>query len=131
MAVTTRPSGPHSLRLSDGLLGLLREGGVPVRDAAWAVDLLVAHATATAAEAGSHAETEDAAAEEAAFFAAVRAAAAPGSRHRHLAEAGDQLISGTGEQRLRWSFEVLLNGVLATPTPEPQPEPEPDRGPAA
>jgi hypothetical protein len=66
-------------------------------------------------------------AEEAAFFAAVRAAATPGSRYRHLAEAGDQLISGTGEQRLRWSFEVLLNGVLATSTPEP----EPDRGPAA
>jgi hypothetical protein len=34
-----------------------------------------------------------------------------------LAAAGDALFSGTGVGRLRWSFELLLNGILATPVP--------------
>jgi len=119
VAITTRPSGPHSLRLFDGLLGLLTEGGVPVRDAAWAGDLLVQHATAQAAEAGTREEAPGAEVEEAEFSAAVRAAAAPGSPLENMVAAGEDLLSGTGEQRLRWSLDVLLNGVLATPTPGP------------
>jgi AcrR family transcriptional regulator len=116
MAVTTRPSGPHSLRLLDILLGLLTEGGVAVRDAAWGVDLLVQHATVNAAEAGTRGDTAESELEDAALVSAVRAAAAGGD-HPHLAEAGDHLFSGTGVGRLRWSFELLVNGILATPTP--------------
>jgi hypothetical protein len=116
MAVTTRPSGPHSLRLLDTLLGLLTEGDVAVRDAAWAADLLVQHATVNAAEAGTRGATPESELEDAGLVAAVRAAAADGT-HPHLAAAGDDLFSGTGVGRLRWSFELLLNGILATPTP--------------
>lgn len=117
MAVTTRPSGPHSLHLFETLLGLLREGGVPVRDAAWAADLLVQHATVNAAEAGTRGDTPESEFEDAALVSAVRAAAADGE-HPNLAAAGDAVFSGTGVGRLRWSFELLLNGVLATPVPE-------------
>jgi AcrR family transcriptional regulator len=119
MAVTTRPSGPHSLRLFDTLLGLLAEGGVPVQDAAWAVDLLVQHATVNAAEAGTRGNTPESELEDATLVAAVRTAASDGA-HPHLAEASDHLFSGTGAGRLRWSFNLLLNGILATPVPADQ-----------
>jgi AcrR family transcriptional regulator len=49
-ALTARPGGPHHLNLIETLLALLAEGGVPSRQAAWGVDLLLQHATATAAE---------------------------------------------------------------------------------
>ncbi|MCU1620160.1 MAG: hypothetical protein JWR41_2166, partial [Modestobacter sp.] len=52
-----------------------------------------------------------------ALVSAVLAAAADGE-HPNLAAAGDAVFSGTGVGRLRWSFELLLNGVLATPVPE-------------
>jgi hypothetical protein len=45
-ALVARPSGPHYLRLIEGILALLTEGGVPGGRAAWAVDLLLQLATA-------------------------------------------------------------------------------------
>ncbi|MBO0511379.1 TetR/AcrR family transcriptional regulator, partial [Streptomyces beijiangensis] len=49
-ALVARPSGPHYLDLIEILLALLAEGGVPDGQAAWGVDVLLQHATATAAE---------------------------------------------------------------------------------
>src|SRR6059058_1211067 len=55
-----RPSGPHYLRLIDSLLALLYAGGVPARQAAWGVDILLQMATATAAEQGARDQSVDA-----------------------------------------------------------------------
>src|ERR1700712_4063110 len=52
MTMTTHPSGPNYLSLVNALLGLLREGGVPDRESAWAIDLLLAFATSIAVEHG-------------------------------------------------------------------------------
>lgn len=114
----TRPVGPHYIRLVERLLALLAEGGVPPGVAAWGIDLLLQQAETTAAEHGSTTE-EDRAADDAALTSAIRTLVAEGSsEHPHLVAAGEDLISGDGALRGAWAFDVLLNGLLATPRPD-------------
>ncbi|WP_405452896.1 TetR/AcrR family transcriptional regulator [Streptomyces achromogenes] len=110
-ALTARPSGPHYLRLIETLLGLLREGGVPGAQAAWGVDLLLQHATATAAE---HAGEESPAAWEATARALREA---PATTHPHIAADPGALLSGTPEARLSWAFQTLITGIERTTVP--------------
>jgi AcrR family transcriptional regulator len=117
-ALVARPSGERYLDLVEALLSLLDEGGVPGDRAAWAIDLLLQFATATAAEhaAGDKGATETEG-EWAALAAAVRGASR--ERHPHIAERAADLLSGPGEARLDWGFHVLINGVLCTALPDP------------
>jgi len=109
------------------VLGLLVAGGVPARAAAWGVDPLLQLATATAAEQGTRRESAEAAGEEQHLQAAVREAQP--ADHPNIARARDDLFSGTGEQRLRWYFGILLAGMATTPLPVTPPGSGPD-GPA-
>ncbi len=111
--LTLRPSGPHYLRLIDTVLGLLLAEGMPVRQAAWGVDLLLQHATAVAAEQGSRDEATEAAAEEEELVAVIREADA--GPYPHIHRTRDELLSGTGEQRTRWAFAALIKGLSSTP----------------
>jgi AcrR family transcriptional regulator len=116
--LVTRPSGPAYLSLAEGILALLSAGQVPGDRAAWAVDLLLHFATSTAAEQGTRQRALDAADEEDALAAALRAA--PAATYPHLAALGaDELMSGPGPDRLTWGFNVLISGILHTPRPAP------------
>jgi AcrR family transcriptional regulator len=115
-ALVMRPSGPRYLSLLEALLAVLHAGDVPPDRAAWAVDLLLLYATATAAEQGTREQAAGARAEEDAAAAAVRAA--PAGAYPHVAALGAELLSGPGEDRFAWGFSVLINGVLHTPRPE-------------
>ena len=108
-AVTARPSGENYLRLVEGLLALLDEGGVPPSQAAWGLDLLLQVATATAAE---HAGGDDPEQWDA-LGAALRAVQP--ETHPRIAALGEELLSGLGQDRASWDIRVLINGVLATP----------------
>ncbi|MEU4289453.1 TetR/AcrR family transcriptional regulator [Kribbella sp. NPDC026596] len=108
-AVTARPSGENYLRLVEGLLALLDEGGVPPGQAAWGLDLLLQVATATAAE---HAGGDDPEQWDA-VGAALRAVRP--ETHPRIASLGEDLLSGPGPARASWGIRVLINGVLATP----------------
>ncbi|GAB3868310.1 TetR/AcrR family transcriptional regulator [Dactylosporangium cerinum] len=110
-----RPSGPNYVHLVDTLLGLLHAGGVPVAQAAWGVDLLLQHATATAAEQGVRSEAVDAQDEQDAFVEALHDAGDDDCPN--IARARDELFSGTGEQRLSWMFDVLITGISAVAVP--------------
>jgi AcrR family transcriptional regulator len=110
-----RPSGPNHVRVIDTLLGLLHEGGVPVAQAAWGVDLLLQHGTATAAEQGTRGEAVEAKDEQDAFVEALRDAA--DADCPNVARARHELFSGTGAQRLRWMFDVLIAGISTVATP--------------
>jgi AcrR family transcriptional regulator len=111
-AVTTRPAGENYLRLLEGLLALLHEGGVPPGQAAWGIDLLLQLATATAAE---HAGGDDPEQWEA-LTAALRAVRP--QTHPRIEALGEDLLSGPVEDRASWGIRVLINGVLATPRTE-------------
>ena len=113
--LVTRPSGPAYLSLAEGILALLSDGGVPTGRAAWAVDILLHFATSTAAEQGTRDRAADADEEEDAVATALRDA--PAETFPHIAALGAELMSGTGPDRLRWGFNVLINGITQTPRP--------------
>jgi AcrR family transcriptional regulator len=117
-ALVARPSGERYLALLEALLSLLDEGGVPPDRAAWAVDLLLLLATATAAEHATRARDLDARDDKAEWDALTEALrGATTATHPHLAALGTALLSGSGEARSAWGFRVLINGVLQTPRP--------------
>jgi AcrR family transcriptional regulator len=111
-ALTARPSGPHYLSLIETLLTLLDEGGVPPAQAAWGVDLLLQHATATAAEHAIEAPQED-------WDATTRALRDASDRtHPRIAALAGDLLSGPPEARRSWGFRALLNGIERTAVPD-------------
>jgi AcrR family transcriptional regulator len=117
--LVTRPSGPAYLSVADGILALLDEGGVSADRAAWAVDLLLHFATATAAEQGTRERTAGADDEQDAL--AVALAVASPDDFPHIAAVGaQQLLSGPGPARLTWGFRVLISGITSTPRPDPE-----------
>jgi AcrR family transcriptional regulator len=59
LALGTIAVGPNALRITERFLGLLAEGGVERRTAAWAADLFLLYATAIAAEQGGREAKHD------------------------------------------------------------------------
>jgi AcrR family transcriptional regulator len=117
MALSTQPSGPNYMALVDAILGLLGEGGVSGRAAAWGVDLLLLYPTAVAVE---HSGPKSPAQKGNDFAAlAARIASADAVRYPHIARLGDELMSGDGPARSGWAFDVLLDGILATASRTP------------
>ncbi|MFI7546190.1 TetR/AcrR family transcriptional regulator [Actinoplanes sp. NPDC049599] len=110
--LTLRPSGPRYLGLINTILGLLLAGGVPARQAAWGADVLLQHATATAAEHGSRDEDAAAAGEEEELLAVVREA--DPATYPHINQVRDELFSGTGEQRAHWALTAVIEGIRRT-----------------
>lgn len=108
-ALTARPGGRNYLDLVETVLALLAEGGVPPGQAAWGVDVLLQLATATAAEHAGPVPEDD----WNALARALRTAST--DTHPHIAALGEDLLSGTPEQRLSWALRSLVNGVLHTP----------------
>ncbi|MFJ9115178.1 TetR/AcrR family transcriptional regulator [Streptomyces sp. NPDC102394] len=111
-ALSARPSGPHYLNLIETLLSLLDEGGVPPAQAAWGVDLLLQHATASAAEHADETPEED--------WDALRGALRdlPERTHPRIAALSDALVSGTPEARLAWGRRTLIAGIERAAVPE-------------
>ncbi|MEU6063855.1 MULTISPECIES: TetR/AcrR family transcriptional regulator [Streptomyces] len=115
-ALTARPSGPHYLDLIETMLALLDEGGVPSARAAWGVDLLLQHATATAAE---HAGQDASPTARGDWDALARALGnASEQTHPHIAATAGELVSGTPEARLSWAFQALIHGIERTAVPD-------------
>lgn len=118
ISMSTHTSGPNYLRLVDVILGLLKEGGVPARQAAWGVDLLLAYPTFLAAEVSSRANTRgsDSRASSNVDLAdlATRVAAVDPATLPNVAAVGQDLVSGEPGERLRWGLTVLISGIAQT-----------------
>ncbi|HTV21732.1 MAG TPA: TetR/AcrR family transcriptional regulator [Polyangiaceae bacterium] len=104
--------GPNSMRLVEALLGILAEAGVDRTTSAWAVDLLLLHSTALVAE---HAGGPDPAEPEGPLARAIARATERDYPNVHAARAA--LLSGSPGQRFTWAIDVIVSGVLQTPTP--------------
>jgi AcrR family transcriptional regulator len=113
-AMSTWPEGPHYLDLIELMLRLLTAGGVPVGRAAWGVDVLLAQATAMAAEHGTRAEDGQDTSELAAVLSD-----ATDARHPILSSLGAAGMM-TGDQLVRrdWSLDVTINGIIGTAHPD-------------
>ena len=108
-ALVTWPNGVHYLDLLDLLLRLLHDLELDTTTAARAVDLLLQHATASAAERAAHSSHN---AQELSDLQSTLDAADP-DRHPTLARAGSAVfVSGSREERNAWSIDVLIDGAL-------------------
>jgi len=113
-ALSVWPDGPNYLDLVELLLRLLAAAGVDQRAAAWAVDLLLQHVSAAAAE---WAERAADAGQDLDDLSATLASADP-RRHPVLASFDTALLTaGDPEIRDRWAVDVLIDGVLARSAP--------------
>lgn len=119
-AMLTRPTGEHYLALVETILRLLTGGGAPAERAAWGVDVLLQTATAGAVELGARARSED---DDDLQTLALAIQDASPDRYPLIASLGLELLSGPGPARGAWAFEVLANGILATPRPTEQDAP--------
>ncbi len=117
MALSTQPTGPNYLALGDAILGLLGEGGVSDRAAAWGLDLLLLYPTAVAVE-HSNQKSSTQKADDLTVLAA-QIAIVDAARYPHVARLGDELVSGDGVARADWAFHVLLDGILAASSRTP------------
>jgi len=114
LSLFARSNGPNSLRMADTLLKLLRQGGVADASAAWAIDLMMHFATATAAEQSSDRHESKIAATADAIEAADPVL------YPNLAAIDPLLLfGGDGIQRFDWAVNVLIDGVLAATPPVP------------
>lgn len=111
MAMSTPASGPNYMRMVDKLLGFLAAGNVPDQNAAWGVDLLLLYATANAAEHGTWKESRQAADDFVTLKTAVTEA--DPKKYPHIARLKRELLHRKRD-RLEWSLDVLINGVLET-----------------
>ncbi|WP_211240806.1 TetR/AcrR family transcriptional regulator [Hamadaea tsunoensis] len=110
--LTMLPSGPRYVTMIDTMLGLLRRGGVPVRQAAWGVDLLLLNATAVAAEHGTREASGAAELESDQLAATLREISS--DEHPNIGWARPELMSGAGVERLRWVYTTLIAGIAGT-----------------
>ena len=111
IALSTIACGPHSVRISELLLGLLKEGGVDDIKTAWGVDLLTLYVTAIAVEQNLRAGGDD-------LGRVTAALDAVSIEEFPLVFAAKQaLLSGGGEGRSDWALDVIISGITGGPNP--------------
>jgi AcrR family transcriptional regulator len=114
-AIATWPDGPHYLDLVELVLRLLTAGGVPLRRAAWGVDVLLQQATAMAAEYGTRSEEDEHHGLE--QLGRAFEGASP-ERYPLLASLGYAgMVDVKDWTRPDWAVDALIAGVAATPRP--------------
>ena len=118
LAMARIPVGDNALRVSESLLSLLKAGGVDDQAAAYAADLLPLYITANAYEQSLYLQLYADPKHEMREVArlAERFAAISPERYPTIASLGDKLTRGNGEERFSLGIDVIVNGLLQTPT---------------
>ncbi|MGZ6674498.1 MAG: TetR/AcrR family transcriptional regulator [Solirubrobacteraceae bacterium] len=118
LAMARIPVGDNALRVSESVLSLLKAGGVGDQAAAYAADLLSMFVTATAYEQSLYAQLFTDPEHEMREVARIaeRFAAVSPDRFPTIAALRAELTSGDGEERFSLGIDVIVNGLLQTPT---------------
>lgn len=113
----TIPEGPNAMALTDAILDLLARGGLDRQARAWAVDMLALYIAAAGTEQTIYAERGNAELMNSDVHTEARDifAGLPPDRYPNITDLHEELTYGTAEQRTRWSINVLINGMFATP----------------
>jgi hypothetical protein len=110
---TTVPTGPNALRVTAGMLAILRSGGLSDRVTAFAGDLIATYTSALALEAGTWASAAPNLTAQAERRHQIRDyfAALPCDRFPHIVSLAATLTEGDGEERFEFGLEVLVAGL--------------------
>lgn len=125
VAVAQIPIGPQALRVSEGLIAILRAGGLSDKVVGFAVDLLPLYATAIAQEVVERKEEGATAADYAevgeqigAFFSSL-----PPDRFPNIVSMVDAITAGDREERFEFGLDILIGGLAAYSRPiRPRPD---------
>jgi AcrR family transcriptional regulator len=118
LAMTHIPTGDNAMRGVECMLSLLKAGGASDEAAGYAADLLSLYVTAIAYEESlyrklySDPDHEQREVEQ----LAERFAALDPERYPTMAAIGPNMTRGDGQERFELGLDVLINGLLATPT---------------
>ena len=118
LAMTHIPVGDNSLRVAESMLSLLKAGGVSDEATAYAVDLIGSYTSAIAYEQSMYSalyEDPEHAQREAARVGERFAGLSP-ERYPTMAALGEKMTFGDGEERFALGLDVIVNGLLQTPT---------------
>lgn len=114
-ALVARPSGENYLRLVERVLVLLSGSGASREQVAWGVDKLLQDATSTAAEHST--QGNDPMAEDDWNATAQALHSVDEATHPAITAHMPALVGGSIDDRMRWSFNVLVTGITQTPVP--------------
>jgi len=123
-AIAAVPLGPHSLRLNEEMLRLLREGGIDDAACAWAADLFGQYIASSALEQAAWHRAQREIADPAKATAEVMGADFAGRIDAVYARLDDAefptltalrplLTAGGGDERDAWKLRVIVDGLLA------------------
>jgi AcrR family transcriptional regulator len=119
IAAMTLPGSPTTeavLRLTENLLGTLLAGGLDPQDAAWACDIFVSLAMATASEDDVRHPTgrdEDGDRREQVDELYKTFTGLPPDRFPLLVAHAARMVAGDGDERFRFAIDVVTDGVVA------------------
>ncbi len=118
LAMAHIPVGDNSLRVVESMLSLLKAGGVSDQAAAYAADLIGSYTTATAYEQSLYAAlyNDPEHVEREVGRIAERFANLSRERYPTIAALGDRMTMGDGEERFSLGLDVIVNGLIETPT---------------
>ncbi|MFC5062566.1 TetR/AcrR family transcriptional regulator [Actinomycetospora atypica] len=107
------PTGPNAMRYAEEVLRLLRSGGVSDEGCAYGVDLLSLVTSAAGYEEAVYRSPEWQGRTEESEVARITATygSVDPARFPTIAALAPVLTRGGGEERLRWAFEVLVDGL--------------------
>jgi AcrR family transcriptional regulator len=118
------PTGPHALRVADGMLAILLAGGVPPRVAGWFLDRVALYIAADAYEGSLYEKRQKASGlppEEfmTEYVGGIRSfyENLPPDRFPALSANVDALMGGDGDERFGFGLDMMIRS-LATYAPE-------------
>lgn len=113
LAMMQVAAGHNGLRIVETMLDLLMEGGVLETRAALAVDALLLHVTAVAAEQSNWRDKGN----DLERAKKVLASLSP-EEFPLLYAARERFFTSSPKSRFYWALDVIIDGVLATPPPD-------------
>jgi AcrR family transcriptional regulator len=110
------PMGENALAVTDTVLGMLKAGGVPDRDAAWAVDMLGLFVSAAGYEEAVRQQQEQGEDSMREWYDQFTdyLANLPSQRYPNVVRMAPFLAVGSGDERLRFGINLLVAGLAAT-----------------
>jgi AcrR family transcriptional regulator len=118
MGMAAIPTGENATRITESMMSLLRAGGVGDQALAYAPDLVSMYVTAIAYEQSLYTELYADPDHERREIERVLAhfRTLPADRFPTMASVAALMTRGTGEERFLLGLDIIINGLLATPT---------------
>jgi AcrR family transcriptional regulator len=109
--LATAPTNVETLRVSDGMLGIVLAGGIDPQTAAWAIDTLFLYVNAFCLEASLRERQSDEQGLATSRDETLRRFAALPDTFAHTKRHAAELTSGTAPDRFAFTLDLILDGL--------------------